>query len=248
MVEPLPVLAELTRFGRALTGALRRETVADSTRECLERVFAPGAGALALATEQSGRFALAAAFGNPTPLADDPFFTEVHRAGRVVRHAHPARLGTPIVAAGHTMGIVAVWGNPDAADFDQQSEEVIAAIAAQAAIALQNTRLIEILSAGKQEWEQLVDAIRPAIAIVDASGSVRRANLAFARLVGAPVTALNGRPWLLLLPPGWAEPVLFEPTPPSSRATRLRSEQTPAQSLACSWLPLASIGQVDRSM
>ena len=220
MADPLPVLAALTRFGRALSGALRRETVADCTRECLQSLF-PGAGAVVFASDDSDRYTLAAAYGNPPPDIGDPFFQEVHVSGRLIRHEKPPRLGTPVVAAGHTMGILAVWGK----HFDEQSEAVIAAIAAQAAIALQNTRLIELLSGGKQEWERMVDAIRPAIAIVDAKGAVRRANRAFGALVGAPVTALSGRPWLFLLPPAWAEAVGKALSSPGAEEGEIRRER-----------------------
>ena len=206
MVDPLSVLAELTRYGRALTGAIRRETVADSAKECLERLFAPQALAFALQDENARTFTLAAAAGDPLPQHDDPFLLEVQEAGRVIRHENPSRLGTPVTAAGHTMGTLAVW-HKHPGTFDDASEAVIAAIAAQTAIALQNTRLVAILSGGKHEWEQLVDAIRPAMCIIDRRGAIRRANRAFASLVGAPVTALTGRPWLFLLPPAWAEPV-----------------------------------------
>jgi two-component system NtrC family sensor kinase len=224
MVDPLSVLAELTRFGRALTGGLRRETVADCTQQCLERLFAPAAGAVALSDGDTAPRHLAAAFGDPVPQVADPFFSEIHAAGRVIRHPNPARLGTPIVVAGHTMGVVALWGKrPNA--FDDTSEAVLAAVAAQAAIALQNTRLIEILSGGKAEWEQMVDAIRPAIAIIDPRGAIRRANRAFADLVGAPVTALTGRPWLLLLPPAWAEPVGRALAGPGAEGGEIRTDR-----------------------
>ncbi|HWO87893.1 MAG TPA: ATP-binding protein [Gemmatimonadales bacterium] len=206
MVDPLSVLAELTRFGRALTGQIRRETVAAGTLEALERVFVPSAAAVALVTEPGGRLTIAASSGEPTPSSGDQFLQLVHTESRVVRQVTPPRLGAPLVAANHTLGIVAVWGkNPGA--FDESSEAVIAALAAQAALALQNTRILEILSVGKTEWEQMVDAIRPAICVLDPRGVVRRANRSFATLVGAPVTTLNGRPWLMLLPPAWAEPV-----------------------------------------
>lgn len=205
MGEALSVLAELTRLGRALTGAVRRETVAEHTVECLVRLFAPEAAVVALGVEQQPRFVPAASFGT-TPQPDDAFLGEVAAAGRVVSQVTPPRLGAPLVAAGHTMGIVAVTGKHQDA-FDESAEATIAAVAAQAAIALQNAQLIALLSSGKQEWEQMVDAIGPAICIVDDTGAVRRANRSFARLVGAPVTALTGRPWLLLLPPAWAEPV-----------------------------------------
>src|SRR5260221_7970029 len=205
MVDPLSALAELTRFGRVLSGALSRETVASCTRDCVVRVFSPSAFALALA-DAKDQLSVLLSTGSPTPRDDDPFLVEVLAADCVVRHVAPARLGTRLVAAGHTMGVLALWSNsPDG--FGEPDEAALAAIGAQVAIALQNADLVAILSSGKREWEQLVDAIRPAIAVVDAGGAIRRANQAFSRLVGSPVTALTGRPWLVLLPPAWADPV-----------------------------------------
>src|SRR5439155_1488967 len=78
---------------------------------------------------------------------------------------------------------------------------LVTAVLAQAAIALENARLVELLSSAKREWEKTVDAITQAICIIDAHGTVRRANRVFAELVQVPVTAIPGRPWLGLLPP-----------------------------------------------
>jgi two-component system NtrC family sensor kinase len=224
MIDPRSVLAELTRFGGALTGALRRETVAECTAESLDRIFSPAKCCLALTTEGAGQLAIAAARGADAPQPDDPFLAEVLSAHRLVRQTSPARLGVPLVAASHTMGILAIWGKADG-EFDEAAEAVLSAVAAQASIALQNTRLIAILATGKDEWEQLVDAIRPGIAVLDDSGAVRRANRAFAELVGTPVTALTGRPWLMLLPPAWAEPVEKALANPGSDAGEIRADK-----------------------
>jgi two-component system NtrC family sensor kinase len=87
------------------------------------------------------------------------------------------------------------------------------AVLAQAGIALENARLVELLSSGKREWEQTVDAFNQAICYVDPHGNVRRANRVFADLIKLPVTALPGRAWLTLLPPPWVDPItkLFTP-------------------------------------
>src|SRR6185503_14695168 len=87
------------------------------------------------------------------------------------------------------------------------------AVLAQAGIALENARLVELLSSGKREWEQTVDAFNQAICYVDPEGNVRRANRVFAELIKLPVTALPGRAWLTLLPPAWVDPItkLFTP-------------------------------------
>ena len=223
MADPLPVLAELTRFARALTGALRRETVAQCTAESLERLFTPTGAVVTVAEDGSRRLAILAARGEDAPDAADPAIADVHTAHSVVRRDDPPFLGAPMIAAGQTMGIVAVRRGAPA--FTEADEAVIAALAAQAAIALQNTRLIEMLGAAKHEWEQMVDAIRPAIGIIDGSGTMRRANKAFADLVGSPVTALTGRPWLTLLPPGWAEPVERALTNPGGEGGEIRTDK-----------------------
>ena len=203
-----------------LSGALSRETVA-SCRGGRTTALAAFALALTDAKDQRG---LLAASRSPTPRADDPFMAEVLAADSVVRHAKPARLGTRLVAAGHTMGVLVLWGNsPDR--FGESDEAALAAIGSQVAIALQNAGLIAILSSGKREGEQLVDAIRPAIAVVDAAGAIRRANQAFAGRVGSPVTALTGRPWLLLLPPAWAEPVGRALSAPDGEGGEIRTDQ-----------------------
>jgi two-component system NtrC family sensor kinase len=206
MSDPAAVLAEMTRFGRALTGALRRQTVAEHTVECLQRLFSPAAVCVALTADTPARLTIAAADGWTPVGAADPLLLAVLEAHGLVRTQDPPALGVPLAAAGHTLGVLAVRGTASAVA-DPAAELILGAVAAQASIAFQNTRLIEILAGGKQEWEQMVDAIRPAIAIVDDRGTIRRANRAFAELVGSPVTTLTGRPWLMLLPPAWADAV-----------------------------------------
>jgi two-component system NtrC family sensor kinase len=163
--------------------------------------------------------------GDPAPSPDDPFIATVQRAGRVVRTANPARLGAPLEGAGHTMGSLVVWGKRPRA-FAAAAEPVLAATAAQVTLALQNTQLFSLLSAGKREWEEMADAIGHAICIVDGRGVVRRANRSFASLVGMPVTALPGRLWSALLPPLWTEPILAAiGTPGTAGATEIRQER-----------------------
>ncbi len=222
----LTIVDELTRFAHSLSGAARRESVAERTAELLERLFEPAALAVGLAADDDpDRLTLAAARGNPTPRADDPFLCSIERAGGVLRADDPSALGAPLVAAGHTMGAVAVWGKRTGA-YDAAAEPVIAAVAAQVALALQNAQLLSLLSDGKREWEQMADAISQAICILDAQGTVRRANRPFAALVGMPVTALPGRPWISLFPPAWTEALSHALAAPGAPgATEIRQER-----------------------
>jgi two-component system NtrC family sensor kinase len=207
MSDPLAVLGELTRFTRSLGGAARRETVAERTAELLEKLFDPAALAVAFtAPDDPARLVIAAARGAAPPPADDPLLSATQGAGQVIRGHDPAGLAAPLIAAGHTMGILAVWSKrPDG--FGAEAEGILAAVAAQVALALANAQLVSLLSGGKREWEEMADAIRHAICILDGRGIVRRGNRAFATLVGMPVTALPGRSWRSLLPDAWAEPL-----------------------------------------
>src|SRR5207249_3549008 len=112
---------------------------------------------------------------------------------------------------------------------------LVSAVLAQAAIALENARLVELLSSAKREWEQTVDAISQAICIVDAHGTVRRANRVFADLIQTAVTAIPGRPWIGLVPPGWSDPVaraIAEPSASTAMARRWRAPRGPTSRVA----------------
>jgi two-component system NtrC family sensor kinase len=207
VTDSLAVLDELTRFTRSLSGAARRESVAERAGDLLQRLFDPAALAVVFpAVDDPTRMVPVVLRGTPPPAADDPFLARLRHTGKVLRTATPARLGAPLDAAGHTMGLLAVWGKRPRA-YEAEMEPVIAATAAQVVLALQNTQLFTLLSVGKREWEEMADAIGHAICIVDGRGMVRRANRSFATLAATPVTALPGRPWSALLPAAWIEPV-----------------------------------------
>src|SRR5256885_2107744 len=121
-------------------------------------------------------------------------------------------LGAPIVAVSRTIGAVAMEGDRKNA-LDAGALLFTRAVLAQAGIALENARLVELLSSGKREWEQTVDAFNQAICYIDPQGAVRRANRMFAELIKLPVTALPGRPWLTLVPPAWVDPIARLLTP-----------------------------------
>src|SRR5947207_1478643 len=116
---------------------------------------------------------------------------------------------------------------------------LVCAVLAQAAIALENARLVELLSSAKREWEKTVDAISQAICIVDAHGTVRRANRVFADLIQTAVTAIPGRPWLGLLPPAWSDPVARAIAEPSATSVEIRAGE---RALLLTTIPMAEPG------
>lgn len=199
-------LAHLTALGRALSGAIRPDSIAGHAADTLQGLFAPAAVCVLLEQTPGSPLAVAAARGDPSVTLSAPFLEECQRARQSVRGTRPPRLGAPLLAAGHVVGVLVVEGAADTA-YGIADEQVLAAVAAQVSLALQNSRLLTLLSLGKNEWEQMVDAVGAAVCIVDRHGTVHRANRSFAALVDTPVTALAGRSWRVLLPEAWRDPV-----------------------------------------
>ena len=206
MPDPVAALPHLTALGRALTGAIRLETIAGHAADALVTLFDPAAASVAIEGAPDATNSIAAERGTPSVGLGSPFFEACLQSTHLLRTDRPPCLGAPLVAAGHTIGALVVEGREGMA-FSAADEAVLSAAAAEVSLAVQNCRLLTLLSSGKREWELMVDAIGAAVCIVDRHGSVHRANRTFASLVSTPVTALAGRAWQELLPPGWLDPL-----------------------------------------
>lgn len=214
----LALLQRATEFGRALAGTLRRASVVDLLFTHIRDAIAPSevtVGLLDRDTEelQSVRtepvarpdrqplLELAARRG--AVLAGDDLAGRLEEAGLPV----PEDLsGTwcivPLVAKTRVTGAVAIRSGARA--LHQADLALLEALAAQAGVALESARLVDLHDDGRRSWQEVVDALALAICIVDGEGRIRRANRAFAELVGAPLATLVGRPWTAFAPPDWA--------------------------------------------
>ncbi|MCX7838779.1 MAG: ATP-binding protein [Anaerolineae bacterium] len=115
-------------------------------------------------------------------------------------------LCVPLIAEGETIGVLELVNKVDGS-FTQNDLRLLEAIATQVAPTIQNKRLQEqMLSShtapvelfrrvenAKQEWEQTVDAIDEAIALVDPDCRILRANRVLARWAGVSSAQLVGR-------------------------------------------------------
>ena len=217
------VLTRLTALSQELAGAFRPVTIVEIVARALTEQLAPGRLSVMLLDIDTNRLVVTYHNGPHPATTDEPLLQLALRRGPLVfrdkvaaraaeldvkvdKPAPSSWLGVPIVAVSRTIGAVAMEGdtrNP----LDDAALMFARAVLAQAGIALENARLVELLSSGKREWEQTVDAFNQAICYVDPQGGVRRANRMFAELIKLPITALPGRPWLTLLPPAWVDPV-----------------------------------------
>jgi len=235
----LALLERLTTLSRELAGAFRPTTVVELVARALTELLRPDRLSIALLDVETNRLAVAYDSAPVPAVTDDPLLqlalrrgplalardvaAEAARLGVALGDAAPASwIGAPLIAGGRAIGAVSL-GAGQAGAFGDAEQMIMAAVVAQAAIALENARLVELLSSGKREWERTVDAITQAICILDAQGVVRRANRIFAGLLGTPVTALPGRPWLGLLPPVWADPVMRALADPGNTSVEVRA-------------------------
>jgi len=217
------VLHRLTELSQELAGAFRPATIVELVARAITQQLAPERLSIMLLDVDSNRLVVAYHDGPRPATTDEPLLQLALRRGPLVLPEHVAAsaanlgvtvpnpepaswLGAPIAAVGRTIGAVALEGDRPGALGDP-ALAFVRAVLAQAAIALENARLVELLSSGKREWEQTVDRINQAICFINSQGAVRRANRGFADLIKLPVTALHGRPWITLLPAAWIDPV-----------------------------------------
>jgi len=242
-------------LAQELAGAFRPTSVVELVARALVESLKPDRLSVVLLDTESNRLAVTYDT-HPLPArTDDPLLQLALRRGPLVfprdvreearrrgaklgTDAPGAWLGVPLVAAGRTMGAVSISSERPGA-FGKAELNVVALVLAQGAIALENARLVELLSSAKREWEKTVDAISQAICIVDAHGTVRRANRVFAELIQTPVTAIPGRPWIGLLPPAWSDPVARAIAEPSGSSVDIRVGE---RALLLTAIPMAEPG------
>src|SRR5438477_826517 len=249
------LLARLTMLAQELAGAFRPASVIDLVARALAELLKPDRLSVVLLDAESNRLAVTYDTNAAPARTDDPLLQLALRRGplafpRDVREEARRRgaelsgdapgswIGAPLVAAGRTMGAVSV-SSDRAGALGKPELTLVSLVLAQGAIALENARLVELLSSAKREWEKTVDAISQAICIVDAHGTVRRANRVFAELIQMPVTAIPGRPWLGLLPPAWSDPVARALAEPTATLVEIRVGE---RTLSFTAIPMAELG------
>ncbi|HTM24685.1 MAG TPA: ATP-binding protein [Vicinamibacterales bacterium] len=100
-------------------------------------------------------------------------------------------LSVPMFAGDVLIGALTV-GSTKARRFSPEDQRLIATIANQTAVAIQNARLHTYVRIGKQEWEATFDAIADPIGVFSRDGRLLRGNAALSAYLNRPVTSLRG--------------------------------------------------------
>ncbi len=213
----LDLVRRLTAFGQEVAGTLRRASVIDLLVRHVREALSPGEIAIALFQREAETIDFVLGWppgrSNPRPLLElatrrgpllinDGLDTVLREAGLT---PPPLTVGSwliaPFVAKGRVTGAIAARG--EAGRYIPADLALLEGLVSQASIALESARLVDLHDDGRRTWQEVVDAISPALCIVDRSGAIRRANRAFADLVNAPPASLIGRPWQAFIPPEW---------------------------------------------
>jgi two-component system NtrC family sensor kinase len=100
-------------------------------------------------------------------------------------------LSVPMMAGDQLLGTLSLASSTPHR-FHAPDQRLVAIVAGQIAVAVQNARLHDSVGRGKREWEQTFDAISDPIAVFDSRGGLLRGNRALAEHLGRDVTGLRG--------------------------------------------------------
>ena len=98
----------------------------------------------------------------------------------------------PLVFADETIGVLAFFHDRPH-EYAAEERRLAVAFSDQAALAIGKSRLFDLVSRSRREWQTAFDAAATGLAILDAQGRIARANRFIADLAGVAVTEIVGR-------------------------------------------------------
>src|SRR6266545_389508 len=164
------LLYRLTALSQELAGTFRPATIVELVARALSEQLAPERLSIMLLDTDTNRLVVAYHNGPRPATTDEPLLQLALRRGPLV---FPDRVAERAAEVEVTLsaGAPALEGERAGA-LDDAALTFVRAALAQASIALENARLVELLSSGKREWEETVDAINQAICYVAPDGSI----------------------------------------------------------------------------
>ena len=99
-------------------------------------------------------------------------------------------LSVPMLAGSELLGTLSI-GSARAHRFQIADQQLLAIIAGQIVVAIQNAQLHHTIRQAKREWEQTFDAISDPIAVFNHRGELLRGNRALAAHLSLPITAMR---------------------------------------------------------
>jgi PAS domain S-box-containing protein len=104
-----------------------------------------------------------------------------------------AAIFAPLIAREQTIGMLICSDESMERVFTQEEISRAETLAHQAAIALENARLFQVVSRSQKEWETTFDAMQDCVSVHDTTGKIIRANVALARRVKTTPPKMIGK-------------------------------------------------------
>lgn len=134
------------------------------------------------------------------PDSDDPAGSEIAEINRLLQDLIQSvslglltGVGLPLIARKRVIGVIFVFRSY-AGLFSANDRALLQSFADQAAIAVSNAQFYTQTTRQKQRLDALLDSAADGILILAPNHQIERANPAFARLVGLPLNAVQGKP------------------------------------------------------
>ncbi len=110
-------------------------------------------------------------------------------------------LAVPVVSSSGEVHGGLFFGHPEPAVFKERAERVVVGIAAQAAIAIDNARLLRALKASERRFRALIEHSADGVAVVDGAGFIRYFSPSACALEGHEAEAMLGKSCMLTTHP-----------------------------------------------
>ena len=121
----------------------------------------------------------------------------------------------PLIYKEQAIGVLICSNDTAGRTFSPEEISRAETLAHQAAIALENARLFQVVARGQREWESTFDAMQDCVSLHDTSGKIIRANRALARRLNTTPPEIIGKYCSEIYDPPELQP---QPLPPHGHA------------------------------
>ena len=166
----------------------------------------------------------------------------IGRSDLLAQQAVVSQLSLSLVASGQFFGLLNIYSQHQARDFDPDEVALAETFAQQVAIALANTRLLEQTREEGGKLSAVLTSTTDAVLVIDETGNLILANPAAERTLGLSATGSLGKPLAGSVPDQFLE--VFEQVASDGQPVSAEISTDRGRALYVSVSPVSGVGQV----